>query len=88
MKPLSPVATGVATAPPMRASQLLGVRAVWITPLLVAVGFVVSTWYDRRGLDRMAPEVLEFVHRSAEAYRSGAPGPATVDPAPADPPRS
>ncbi len=37
----------------------------------VVVGVVVTTWYDRRGLDRLAPEVLEFVQRSARSYTQG-----------------
>jgi YhgE/Pip-like protein len=32
------------------------------------VGSAVTTWYDRRGLDRMQPDVLEFVQRSAASY--------------------
>ena len=36
--------------------------------LWVVVGIVVTTWYDRRGLDRLQPEVLEFVQRSARSY--------------------
>jgi YhgE/Pip-like protein len=36
------------------------------------VGFAVTSWYDRRGLDRIQPDVLDFVQRSAAAY--SAPG--------------
>jgi hypothetical protein len=32
------------------------------------VGFAVTRWYDRRGLDRIQPDVLEFVQRSAASY--------------------
>jgi YhgE/Pip-like protein len=31
-------------------------------------GFAVTRWYDRRGLDRLQPDVLEFVQRSAASY--------------------
>ncbi len=40
--------------------------------LWLVVGFVVTTVYDRRGLDRLEPEVLEFMQRSAQAYAAGA----------------
>jgi hypothetical protein len=46
--------------------------------LWVAVGVAVTTWYDRRGLDRLAPEVLEFLQRSARTYAERAPEPAGV----------
>ena len=36
--------------------------------LWVVVGIAVTTWYDRRGLDRLAPEILEFAQRSARSY--------------------
>jgi hypothetical protein len=43
-----------------------GGRLFW-----VVVGVVVTTWYERRGLDRLAPEVLEFVQGSARSYTQG-----------------
>jgi YhgE/Pip-like protein len=39
--------------------------------LWVVVGIAVTTWYDRRGLDRLAPEILEFAQRSARSYTEG-----------------
>jgi YhgE/Pip-like protein len=39
--------------------------------LWVVVGLAVTTWYDRRGLDRLQPEVLDFVQRSAQSYADG-----------------
>ncbi len=36
----------------------------------VIVGVLVTTWYDRRGLHRMQPDVLEYVTRSVRAYSS------------------
>jgi hypothetical protein len=36
--------------------------------LWLVVGYAVTTWYDRRGLDRLQPELLEFMHQSASAY--------------------
>ncbi len=34
----------------------------------VLVGTAVTKWYDRRGMDRISPEVLEIVQRSARSY--------------------
>jgi YhgE/Pip-like protein len=39
--------------------------------LWLIVGIAVTTWYDRKGLYRMQPEVLEYVNRSATAYAEG-----------------
>jgi ABC-type uncharacterized transport system permease subunit len=39
--------------------------------LWLIVGIAVTTWYDRRGLYRMEPELLDFVQRSAAAYAEG-----------------
>jgi YhgE/Pip-like protein len=36
--------------------------------LWLVVGVAVTRWYDRRGLDRMQPEVLQFVQRSTQSY--------------------
>jgi YhgE/Pip-like protein len=33
----------------------------------VAIGAAVTRWYDRRGMDRLSPDVLEVVQRSAQA---------------------
>jgi YhgE/Pip-like protein len=41
----------------------------------VIAGAAVTRWYDRRGMDRLQPDVLEFVQRSARAYTAGTPGP-------------
>ena len=38
--------------------------------LWLIVGAGVTTWYDRHGLDRMSPELMEYVHTSAQAYRA------------------
>jgi YhgE/Pip-like protein len=40
------------------------------------VGVAVTKWYDRRGMDRLQPDTLEFLQRSAVAYATRAPGPA------------
>jgi hypothetical protein len=42
----------------------------------LVTGAAVTRWYDRRGMDRLQPDVLEFVQRSAHAYTAGAQAPA------------
>jgi YhgE/Pip-like protein len=44
--------------------------------LWVIVGTAVTRWYDRRGMDRLQPDTLEFVQRSVRAYTAGARAPA------------
>jgi uncharacterized phage infection (PIP) family protein YhgE len=34
----------------------------------VAIGTVVTIWYDRRGFDRIEPELLEYINRSATEF--------------------
>ncbi len=41
--------------------------SIWLVAWLI-VGAAVVRWYDRRGMDRLNPEVLEVVQRSARAY--------------------
>jgi YhgE/Pip-like protein len=44
--------------------------------LWVIVGTAVTMWYDRRGMDRLQPDVLEYMQRSARAYAAGTRDPA------------
>jgi YhgE/Pip-like protein len=47
-----------------RALVLTGIGLIfWLL-----VGTAVTKWYDHRGLARIQPELLEYVHRSARAY--------------------
>ena len=39
----------------------------------VIAGAAVTTWYDRKGMDRLEPDMLEFMQRSARAYTAGTP---------------
>ena len=41
-----------------------GSNTAWLV-----VGVAVTIFYDRKGLHRMEPRMLEYVHRSAGAYR-------------------
>jgi hypothetical protein len=58
---------------------------VWLV-----LGVVVTNWYDRRGLVRMEPDLLEYVNRSAAAYvaRSDTDPSAGTPPGPAGDPGS
>lgn len=48
----------------IRALVLTGAGLVfWII-----VGVAVTTWYDRRGLDRMRPELMAYLYRSVRSY--------------------
>jgi len=52
----------------------------------VAVGAVAAIWYDKKGLHRIEPELLELMEASAHAYRDRDPGAgATGSPSTADP---
>jgi hypothetical protein len=57
----------------MQASRLLRVRTLWMGFVLwVVLGIAVTTLYDRKGLDRMESEVLDYVNRSVvAAYTEG-----------------
>ena len=39
--------------------------------LWLVVGVAVTRWYDRRGLDRMNPDLIEYLRESADAYSRG-----------------
>jgi len=39
--------------------------------LWLILGIAVTIWYDRKGLYRMQPEILEYMNRSAAAYADG-----------------
>jgi Protein of unknown function (DUF3533) len=41
--------------------------AIWLV-FWVLVGTAVTRWYDHKGLDRLNPDVLEFIQRSARTY--------------------
>jgi YhgE/Pip-like protein len=48
----------------------------------VIVGAGTTTWYDRKGLSRMRPELLEYVQRSALGFKQQTPGPPAQAPPP------
>ncbi len=45
----------------------------------LAIGVVVTTWYDRRGFYRMEPAVLEYAHSAVRQYRERSEEPSTVE---------
>jgi ABC-type multidrug transport system permease subunit len=47
-----------------RAFVLTGIGLVF----WVIIGYIIANWYDRRGLHRIQPEVVAYVHQSVEAY--------------------
>jgi YhgE/Pip-like protein len=51
----------------------------------LALGTVVVRWYDRRGYQRMDPELMAYVSSSARQYRSQKAGPAAPEPGPQEP---
>jgi YhgE/Pip-like protein len=45
----------------------LVLTTIWLV-FWVLVGAAVTRWYDREGMDRLTPDVLDFIQRSARAY--------------------
>jgi YhgE/Pip-like protein len=43
------------------------VNSIWLV-VWILVGAAVARWYDRRGMDRLSPDVLAVVQRSARDY--------------------
>jgi uncharacterized phage infection (PIP) family protein YhgE len=39
----------------------------------VAVGTIVTLWYDKKGFHRLRPELVELIAASAQAYRDASP---------------
>ena len=74
-EPLRQVLDGVRSILYFGASGAAGLtRGIVLTAIglvfWLLVGLAVTTWYDRRGKDRMQPEMLAYVHQSAAAYRA------------------
>jgi Protein of unknown function (DUF3533) len=53
----------------------LVLTAIGLVFWLIA-GAAVTRWYDRRGMDRLQPDLLEYIQRSARAYTAGTQAPA------------
>jgi ABC-type multidrug transport system permease subunit len=72
-EPLRQILDGVRSILYFGASGNAGLtRGIVLTAVGLAfwllAGFAVTWWYDHRGLDRIEPDLLEFVRRSAASY--------------------
>ncbi len=54
----------------------------------LVLGTAVVRWYDRRQLYRLQPDLLAFVNKSVETYRTRHPAPASVPSDTAEPPQA
>jgi YhgE/Pip-like protein len=81
VEPLRQVLDGVRSIVYFDARADAGLTQSWIVLVVelvfwLALGLVVTTSYDRRGLYRMQPELLAYVNRSVEEYQHQHPDPA------------
>jgi hypothetical protein len=53
--------------------------SIWLV-FWVIIGAAVTRWYDHKGLDRLNPDVLEFIQRSARPYIAQAQHPMATGP--------
>lgn len=72
-EPLRQILDGVRAILYFNAQAAAGLSRAWIATALglvfwVAVGAAITLYYDRRGLDRMSPDLLEYVNRAASDY--------------------
>jgi YhgE/Pip-like protein len=72
-EPLRQILGGVRAILYLNAQGAAGLTRAWVATALglvfwVAVGAAITIWYDRRGLDRMSPDLLEYVNRAASDY--------------------
>jgi ABC-type multidrug transport system permease subunit len=73
-EPLRQILDGVRAILYFDARGDAGLDRAWVASGLglvfwVALGVGATTWYDRKGLDRMPPDLLEYVDRAVVAYR-------------------
>ena len=53
---------------------MAGLTRAWVASgvgfvFWVALGVLVTNWYDRKGLDRMPRELMEYVDQAVSEYR-------------------
>jgi len=62
--------------PPKRFAQGMGAAMATLALIFwLALGTIVVRWYDRRGLQRLSPDLIDYVQRSIAAYRAQPPQP-------------
>lgn len=72
-EPLRQILGGVRAILYLNAQGAAGLTRAWLAAALglvfwVVVGAAITIWYDRRGLDRLSPDLLEYVNRAAADY--------------------
>jgi uncharacterized phage infection (PIP) family protein YhgE len=73
-EPLRQILDGVRAILYFGARGEAGLTRAWVASGLgllfwVALGILVTTWYDRKHLDRMPPDLMAYVDRAVLAYR-------------------
>jgi uncharacterized phage infection (PIP) family protein YhgE len=73
-EPLRQILNGTRAILYFGASGKAGLTRAWVASGLgllfwMALGILVTTWYDRKHLDRMPPELMAYVDRAVLAYR-------------------
>jgi hypothetical protein len=74
-EPLRQILDGIRAILYFDARGAAGLTRAWIASGLglvfwVALGALVTTWYDRKRLDRMPPDLMAYVDRAVLAYRT------------------
>lgn len=90
-EPLRQILDGVRAILYFGARGDAGLNRAWIATgagliFWVALGILVTTWYDRRHLHRMPPDLMDYVDRAVLAYRAETQQSARVSPDPSHEP--
>jgi hypothetical protein len=72
-EPLRQILAGVRAILYLNAQGAVGLTRAWVATAIglvfwVVVGAAITIWYDRRGLSRLPPDLLEYVNRTASEY--------------------
>ncbi len=73
-EPLRQILLGVRSILYFNGSGVAGLTRAWVASgvgfvFWVALGVLVTNWYDRKGLDRMPRELMEYVDQAVSEYR-------------------
>jgi len=79
-EPLRQILDGVRSILYFHARGAAGLTRAFVAAALglgfwVALGAAVTNWYDRKGLDRMPPALMEYIDQAVLGYREKAAGP-------------